>query len=146
MTNSDPLNRYPGSNNPQGQSVTDTVSDYASQAKDAVTDAASQARDKATDYSRSAIDTIDRNRESAASGLSSAANTLRSSTQGTNPTLADAANTVAGKLETSASYIRDHDVRTMASDFGEVVRRNPGPSMVAALAVGFLLGAALRRD
>jgi hypothetical protein len=34
----------------------------------------------------------------------------------------------------------------MLSDLMEVIRRNPGPSLIGAAALGFLLGRALSRD
>jgi len=34
----------------------------------------------------------------------------------------------------------------MMSDFVDVIRRNPGPALLGAAALGFLLGRALSRD
>ena len=45
-----------------------------------------------------------------------------------------------------AEYLRGNDVRTMLSDLVEVIRRNPGPSLLGAAVLGFMLGRALSRD
>ena len=110
--------------------------------KDKITDAASEAKQKVSDLGRSAADKIDQNRESAASGLESAANTLRdkaSSLPGGENVTALAQN-AAEKLTNTADYVRTHDVNGMMSDLERLVKNNPGPSLVAAAAIGFLLG------
>jgi len=37
-------------------------------------------------------------------------------------------------------------MQTMMGDLMEVIRRNPGPSLLGAAALGFILGRALSRD
>ena len=56
------------------------------------------------------------------------------------------AHSAAEKLESTAGYIREHDVRAMLSDVGDMVKRNPGPSLLIAVAIGFLIGRAFRED
>ena len=46
---------------------------------------------------------------------------------------------VDGRLAT-ADYIRESDVNTMMEDVKRLVKDNPGPALLAAAAVGFLLG------
>jgi len=124
--------------------VKEKASEMASQAKDYVANAADQAKAKASEYSRTASQKIDQGRMSTASGLESAANSLRNSAQTGGQAISQFANTAADKLQNTASYMRDHNVSQMYGDIEHVVRRNPGPSLIAAAAVGFLLGAALR--
>jgi ElaB/YqjD/DUF883 family membrane-anchored ribosome-binding protein len=52
----------------------------------------------------------------------------------------------ADGLEHTARYIRDHDFGYMASDLTAFVKQNPLPSLVAAAAVGFVVGRILSRD
>ena len=109
--------------------------------KTRVSDTASQAREKASEYGRSAVDKLDQGRHSAAGALQRTASTLRNSGGGR---MGDVANRAADKIERTATYMRDHDVRDMVSDVEGAVRRNPGPSLLIAAAFGFLLGSAIR--
>lgn len=149
MTNSDPMNptyppRVPQSG--ESQTLTDQVSQKASDAASKVSDAASQAKNKVGELSQNAVNKLDSARESTAGALQTAASSLRNSAQSGGDMLSNAAHAVSTKLETTANYMRENQVRDMVTDVEQVVRRNPGPSIVAALAVGFLLGSALRRD
>lgn len=109
--------------------------------KDRVTEAAHEAKVKAAEWSRTAVDKIDQGRQSAAGALDSTASGLRSS----GDKVANAATVAAAKIESTANYMRGHDVRNMMSEMESTVRSNPGPSLLAAVAVGFLLGTALRK-
>ena len=113
---------------------------------DKMSEAASQAKEKAAEFGRKAADTIDQGRVSTASGLESAASSLRSGAQSGGQAITDFANTAADKLQNTASYVREHGMNEMMGDMQQMVKRNPGPSLIAAAAFGFLLGAALRRD
>jgi ElaB/YqjD/DUF883 family membrane-anchored ribosome-binding protein len=128
------------------RNVTDKVSDAASQAKDYVANAAGQAKEKMSEYGRVASEKIDQGRMSTASGLESAASSMRTAAQSSGQAISEFGNTAAERLQSTAMYVREHSVGQMFGDVEEVVRRNPGPSLIAAAAVGFLLGAALRRD
>ncbi len=130
----------------QGKGVTDKVTETAQQLRDRAADMASQAKDKASEYGRMASEKVDQGRVNAASGLENAADTLRTRAQSGGQAITEFANTAADKLQSTATYMREHDARQMMGDLNEVVRRNPGPSLIAAAAFGFLLGAALRRD
>lgn len=121
------------------------VKDAASQVKEAASQAkakASELAHKASDYGKSALDKVDEKRTTAASALDSTASGLRSSGERVTH-WGDAA---ANKIEDTARYLREHDTRSMASDFEATVRRNPGPSILIAAAFGFLLGSAMKRS
>jgi ElaB/YqjD/DUF883 family membrane-anchored ribosome-binding protein len=107
-----------------------------------VTDAASQMRDKVSDLGRTAVNKIDENREGAATGLESAATALHQKTD----SVANMAHSTAEKLSSTADYLRQHDVKSMTADVEQLVRNNPGPSLVAAAVVGFLLGRAFTNN
>ena len=59
---------------------------------------------------------------------------------------ARAAHTAADALSSTAEYIREHDVKSMVADMQDVVRRNPGPALLVAAAVGFLFARTFSRD
>lgn len=105
-------------------------------------DAAGQVKDKASEIGRSTKQSLDRGIDSAADALTSGANSLRSSAQGT--ALGNYANRAADTMERAGSYMRDHDVADMVGDIEGAVRRNPGPSLLIAAAFGFLLGTAIK--
>lgn len=128
--------------NPTRNDLDDTVAAMGSQ----VSDTAEQAADKARNFGRSAADAIDQKRGAAASGLDSAASTLRSRRLPGGERVAGIAQGAADRLSSTATYVREHDVESMMSDVKVVVRRNPGPALVVAAVVGFLLGRALSRD
>ena len=56
------------------------------------------------------------------------------------------AHSAADKLEAVAGYMRDNDTKKMMADVEEVVKKNPGRSLLVAVAVGFLAGRALRNS
>jgi ElaB/YqjD/DUF883 family membrane-anchored ribosome-binding protein len=94
-----------------------------------------------------AQEVADKTRSSAAKGLDAAASMLRDNT--TNLGSRDASrygHAAADGLENTARYIRDHDFNYMASDLTSFIRQNPVPSLVAAAAVGFVVGRILARD
>ncbi|MBV9300637.1 MAG: YtxH domain-containing protein [Acidobacteriaceae bacterium] len=127
---------------------TDRLSDTAQTVKEKVSDAASTAKQKVSDAGRQASDKIDEKRGPAADALESAASTLHEKAEDLpgGETVKSVAHSAAEKLESTAGYIREHDVRAMLSDVEEIVKRNPGPSLLVAVAIGFLIGRAFRED
>lgn len=133
---------------PSTSEMTDTLSDTAQSVKEKLTDAASTAKQKVSEAGRQATDKIDEKRGPAADALQSAASTLHEKAEDLpgGETVKSVAHATAQKLESTAGYIREHDVRAMLSDVEEIVKRNPGPSLLIAVAVGFLIGRAFRED
>lgn len=86
-------------------------------------------------------------RQRMASGLDRAASTIRE--RATNlpggERVAGVARSAADRLQSAASYVRDHDGRAMAEDARQVVRQNPAGSILAACAAGFVVGMLMRR-
>jgi ElaB/YqjD/DUF883 family membrane-anchored ribosome-binding protein len=128
--------------------MADSLSDTAQSVKDKVADAASTAKQKVSDAGRQATDKIDEKRGPAADTLESAAATIHEKAEDLpgGETVKGVAHSAAEKLEATAGYIREHDVRAMLSDVEEIVKRNPGPSLLIAVAIGFLIGRAFRED
>jgi ElaB/YqjD/DUF883 family membrane-anchored ribosome-binding protein len=124
------------------------MTDAASSVSEKVSGAASEMKDKVADFGRSAVDKIDENRGSAASGLESAASTLHQKAENLpgGEKIASLAHSTADKLSTTADYVRQHDVKAMMSDVEQLVKKNPGPSLLAAAVVGFLVGRAFSNN
>jgi ElaB/YqjD/DUF883 family membrane-anchored ribosome-binding protein len=97
---------------------------------------------KAQDVGAKAAQRADQARVGAAAGLETVASTLHEK----GDRVASAAHSAADAVAYGAGYLRDNDMRTMMSDLKQVIRRNPGRSLLGAAAVGFLLGRALSRD
>lgn len=57
-----------------------------------------------------------------------------------------AADTIDENISATAAYVREHDGGRMMHDLKRVVRNNPGPSLLAAIAVGFLVGRTITRN
>ncbi len=106
---------------------------------------AEKLRQRASDLGRKAAAAVDDKRGAVASGIESAASTLREKTDTTGGKVARAARSTADALETTADYVREQDVRGMLSDVGRGVKRHPGATLLTAAAVGFLLARALSR-
>lgn len=123
--------------NDTAQDVTNKMADAASTAKQKISDAGSQATDK-----------IDEKRGAAADALENTASNIHEKAENLpgGETVRNVAHSTAEKLESTASYIREHDVRAMMSDVEQIVKRNPGPSLLIAVALGFLIGRAFRED
>jgi ElaB/YqjD/DUF883 family membrane-anchored ribosome-binding protein len=119
-----------------------TTPDVASQVTEKLGDAASAAKSSASNLGRTAVAKADENRDAAAQGLASAASTLHDKADslpgGTK--VADLAHTAADTLGSTADYVRDHDVNSMLHDVEQMVKNYPGPSMLAAAVIGFLVG------
>jgi ElaB/YqjD/DUF883 family membrane-anchored ribosome-binding protein len=105
-----------------------------------------QAWERANEFGRKSAEAIDRNIDAAAGKLSNTAESLRSRAGTGGDRVSQMASTAADKLDATARYFRDHHTRDMVSGVEGVVRRNPGASICAALAIGFLLGSAMKRD
>lgn len=56
------------------------------------------------------------------------------------------AQAAADRLGTTADYVRSHDAKRMMADVETVVRNNPGPALLIAAAMGFLIGRAVVRN
>jgi ElaB/YqjD/DUF883 family membrane-anchored ribosome-binding protein len=118
------------------------TSDVASKVTDKLSDAASQAKTKVSDLGRATADKIDQNRDAAAGGLESAASTLHDKADSLpgGERVTTLAHTAADKLTSTADYVRQHDVNSMMADVERLVKNNPGPSLLAAAVIGFLIG------
>jgi ElaB/YqjD/DUF883 family membrane-anchored ribosome-binding protein len=111
---------------------------------DAADTTMSKVTDKVTETATQVKDSLNANRNVAAHGLEQAASTLRDKADSLpgGETVTDLAHTAADKLTATAGYVRETDVNTMMADVETLVKNNPGPALMAAAVVGFLVGRA----
>ena len=117
-------------------------------ANDQLSRGSAQVKSKAAELGRMATSKIDENRGAAASGLESLATKLHDNA-GNLPggeKVASAAHTAASSLSSTADYIRDHDLGSMAEDVQKIVKKNPGPALLVAAFLGFVVGRAFSKD
>jgi ElaB/YqjD/DUF883 family membrane-anchored ribosome-binding protein len=105
---------------------------------------ATDVQDKISDIGHAAAGKIDENRDAAAGGLDKAAAALHEKAENLpgGEKVTSLAHATAGKLSSTADYLREHDVNRMMADVERLVKNNPGPSLLAAAAIGFLVGRA----
>jgi len=120
----------------------------ATNVKEKTAEAADKASEKARDIGRSAAAKIDEKREPAAGALDSAASTMQEKAESLpgGESVSRTAHTAADKLAATADYVREHEVKDMMSDVEQFVKSHPGQSLIAAAAVGFLVGRAFRNE
>ena len=125
-------------------SLGDLSADQSSTMGGKLSDAATQLKDKVSAIGRTAVDKIDENRDAAAGGLEKVASTLHENAQSLpgGEKVSGMAHAAAEKLRSTAGYVREHDVDRMMADVGTLVKNNPGRSLLAAAAIGFLVGRA----
>ena len=124
--------------------IRDSASNAFTAVGDRVNDAASQVKDKVGDLGRTAAEKIDKNRDSAASGIQSAAVTLHEKAESLpgGEKVTSLAHATADKLSSTADYVRENNVNQMMTDVETLVKNNPGRSLLAAGIIGFLVGRA----
>jgi hypothetical protein len=115
--------------------------------KDRISDVASKLKDKAGQMADTVSEKLGQQRGNAADGLDWAASTIHDGAESVpgGPKVVKMTHSVADGMETTASYLREHDFKKMGKDVMDVCRRYPTQSLVAALTVGFLLGRSARR-
>ena len=93
-------------------------------------------KDKVAEVGRQAVEKIDAQREPAASTLGNTATSLHEQVE----KASTVAHATADKLQETADYVRETDVKAMMDDVADLVKRYPGQALAAAAAVGFLVG------
>jgi ElaB/YqjD/DUF883 family membrane-anchored ribosome-binding protein len=127
---------------------TDTYPTATTGLGDRISDQAERIRDRAAEAGQQAMKAVDTGRQKAASGLESAAEKLHS-TAGTLPggeRVNRAAHKTADALGATGRYMRENSFGDMLGDVGDVVKAHPTQALLAALAVGFLVGRSMRRS
>src|SRR5262245_18582825 len=94
--------------------------------EDRVSSMASRAKEKATEMGGTVGESIKRQRENAAEGLDRVASTLHDKAESipAGERVSRVAHGIAGGMESTASYLREHDLKEMGDDFVQVCRRH----------------------
>ena len=111
-------------------------------------DSSGMSKGKAAEIGQQVADKIDENRGAAAGGLDSAASALRqrADTLPGGEKVSSAAHATANAVGAAADYVRENDVRSMMADVQTLVKNNPGPALLGAAALGFLIARTFSRD
>jgi hypothetical protein len=107
----------------------------------------SQAKAKTSELGQEAADVMDKNRGAAAGRLDSAADALHEKADSLpgGERVATAAHKAADVAGSAADYVRDTDLKGMLTDVQRLVKNNPGPALLTAAALGFLIARTLSR-
>ena len=127
---------------PSENETIDRAPEAVESAGEKMASTASQLKTKVTDLGRTAAEAIDGSRATAADGLQNTATALHQGAE----KVQGMAHTTADKLTATADYLRSHDMKKMMDDVEELVKKNPGPCIIAIGFVGFLVGRSLRRS
>jgi len=90
-------------------------------------------------------DGMESKRESIASAIDGAADRLHDTASGRGR-LAGLADRTANVLDSTGRWVRDVEARDVVGEVTAMAKRHPGASLVAAVAIGFLLGRSLTRS
>jgi len=114
--------------------------------KDRVSDMTSKVKDKAGQMADTVSEKLGQQRDNAAETLGRAASSIHENANSVpgGPKVVHFTHSIADGMESTASYLRDRDFSAMGKDVMDVCRRYPTQSLVAALAVGFLIGRSRR--
>ena len=107
--------------------------------------ASKEVASEATTMGHRAAEAIDSGRQSAARGMQSTADAIRSAAERLPDTPREVAGSAAKVLDGTAQYLREKNPQDMLSDLREQTKANPVAFLLGAVAVGFLAGRMLRR-
>ena len=126
----------------------DVATDTFESVRDDFSTRAGEVKSKVSDMARTAADSIDQARPAAARGLDSAASAIHDQADRLpgGDRVSGFAHSAADRLSSTADYVRRNDLNSVRGDVEALVKNNPGPALVAAAAVGFLIGRAITRD
>jgi ElaB/YqjD/DUF883 family membrane-anchored ribosome-binding protein len=84
-------------------------------------------------------------RNETAAAFHTAASSVRTTARNSSEKIDELATGAAGKLDATASYIQDHDMKSVIASMRHFLRRHPTRSLIAASGIGFLAGFAVRQ-
>jgi hypothetical protein len=106
----------------------------------------SRAQEQVKDLGLAAGERLDAARSGTAEALESAACSVRTTGRDGAKSIETMSENAAGKLDSTAQYIRSHGVGSMLSNFRQVIGRNPTGFLILAAGIGFLAGSAFGRN
>ena len=116
------------------QTLTDKASELGKDAKESV-----------EELGRSVGRKLDEARDETGGALHAAASSVRTTGRQGSEAIDNLATGTADRLDATASYVEDHDLKDVFNGLRKFGRRHLTGSLVAAAAVGFLAGSALNR-
>jgi ElaB/YqjD/DUF883 family membrane-anchored ribosome-binding protein len=137
----DDYNKQSGQSS-SGESTETSGTGTAARMKEQISENAADVKEKVTNFGQKAADKIDDSRESAAGALDQTAASLHSG----GDKLSGVVHSAADKIQATADYVRRTDLKGMAEDVQDLVKRYPGQSLAAAAILGFLVARGLRRS
>ena len=112
----------------------------AARMKEQIGEKAGQAKDAVADFGRTTVERIDAQRGPAAVTLEHTASALHQQAD----KVAGMAHATADQLQATADYVRKHDMKAMAKNVEDLVRRYPAQALAAAAMVGFVVARVFR--
>jgi ABC-type transporter Mla subunit MlaD len=112
---------------------------------DAASELGKDAKESVEELGRSATRKLDDARDQTAGALHTAASSVRRTGRQGSEAIDNLATGAADRLDTTASYVDNHDLDDAFNSLRSFGRRHLTGSLVFAAAVGFLAGAALNR-
>lgn len=97
------------------------------------------------EFGRSAGRRLDEARDETGDALHAAAATVRTNGRKGSEAIDNLAAGAADRLDATASYVEDHDLRDVFAGLGRFGRSHLVGTLVAAAAIGFVAGSALSR-
>lgn len=123
-----------------GESAGSGSTGTAARMKEQVIGTVADVKEKVSDIGRQSVSRINESRDSAADALAQTASSLHSS----GDKLSGVAHSTADSLQATADYVRRTDLKGMADDVQDLIKRYPGQSLAAAAVLGFLVARGLR--
>jgi ElaB/YqjD/DUF883 family membrane-anchored ribosome-binding protein len=105
----------------------------------------SDAKETIENMARSTGQQLDDARRETADALYTASSAVRSTGRRGADAIGKAAGGAADKLDATASYVEDHDVRSSLTSLRRFGRRHPAATMAAGVAIGMLAGSLVTR-
>jgi ElaB/YqjD/DUF883 family membrane-anchored ribosome-binding protein len=116
------------------RTLTETASELGKEAKEPV-----------EELGRTAGRRLEQARDDTGDALHAAASSVRSTGRKSSDAIDNCSTRTADRLDATASYIEDHDLKDVFDGLWKFGRRHLTGSLVAAAAVGFLAGSAICR-
>jgi hypothetical protein len=105
----------------------------------------SRAQERVEELGQTAGEALDGARHETAAVLENAASSVRTTGRYGAETIETLSGSAAGKLDSTAAYVRSHDVGGMLISLRQVIGRHPTGFFILAAGIGFLVGSAVRR-
>lgn len=116
------------------KTVTETASELGKQAKESI-----------EELGRTAGRKLDEARDETGGALHAAASSVRTTGRQSSQAIGNLATGTADRLDATASYIEDHDLKGVVTGLQRFGRQHLTGSLMAAAAIGFFAGSAIRR-